>query len=215
MPNAILRVGPYANGLRSGSSSLQFYSKAEGIEQSEKSVNVSNTHWPNADWRSVFVADYIRFDPPSEDESIVVEKGYVGLNGASGSKEGLPTVFTAEWPSDVLGTNPFLSGGFFYQATESFKLKLKYKFWNGFSLIRIRIVGEKIGTSSGSSSTQFLSHTIEPAGGGGSFPGPNIDDEYEIELPATTLGQITILMDGEGLDAISGTEWTLEFTTVS
>tara|TARA_R110002050_G_scaffold91256_1_gene191725 strand:- start:59 stop:706 length:648 start_codon:yes stop_codon:yes gene_type:complete len=215
MPNAILRVGPYANGLRSGSSSLQFYSKEEGIEQSEKSVNVSNTHWPNADWRSVFVADYIRYDPPNEDESIVVEKGYVGLNGASGSKEGLPTVFTAEWPSDGLGTNPFLGGGFFYQATELFKLKLKYKFWNGFSVIRIRIVGEKIGTSSGSSPTQFLSHTIEPANGGGSFPGPNIDDEYEIELPASALGQITILMDGEGLDAIAGTEWTLEFTTVS
>ena len=95
-----------------------------------------------------------------------------------------------------------------------FKLKLKYKFWNGYSLVRIRIVGEKIETTTGSP-TQFLSHTIEPEGGGGSFPGPNIDDEYEIELPASALGQITILMDGEGLDAIAGTEWTLEFTTVS
>ena len=90
---------------------------------------------------------------------------------------------------------------------------LNIGFWNGFSLIRIRIVGEKIGTSSGSSPTQFLSHTIAPAGGGGSFPGPNIDDEYEIELPASVLGQISISMDGEGLDAIAGTNWTLEFTT--
>ena len=213
MPNAILRVGPYADGLRSGSSSLQFYSKETGIEQGEKSVNVSNTHWSNADWRSMFFAHYRRVNSPDPDELITVKKDYVGLSGASGSKEGLPTVFSVEWPNDGNGFFPFLGGGFFYQATEPFKLKLKYKFWNVFSLIRIRIVGEKIGTSSGSSPTQFLSHTIAPAGGGGSFPGPNIDDEYEIELPASVLGQISISMDGEGLDAIAGTNWTLEFTT--
>ena len=205
---AILRTGPYANGLRSGSSALRLYSKEKGIERDEKSVNVANAHWPDADWRSVFVADYLRYDPPNEDEIIIVEKGYVGLNGASGSKEGLPTESTVEWPSDGLGFFPFLGGGFFYQATEPFKLKLKYKFWNGYSLIKIRIVGEKIENNTG------FSHTIEPEGGGGSFPGPNINDEYEIELPASALGQITILMDAEGLDGIAGTSWTLEFETV-
>jgi len=205
MPNAILRVGPYAD-----SNPLQFYSKETGIEQGEKSVNVSNTHWPNADWRAFFFASY---GNEVNSERTEVNSGYVGLNGASGSKESLPTVFTVEWPSVGGGADPLLGGGFFYQATESFKLKLKYKFWNGFSVIRIRIVGEKIGTSSGSSPTQFLSHTIAPAGGGGSFPGPNIDDEYEIELPASVLGQIRISMTGEGLDAIAGTNWTLEFTT--
>ena len=211
---AILRTGPYANGLRSGSSALRLYSKEDGIERDEKSVNVANTHWPDADWRSVFVADYTRYDPPNEDESIVVEKGYVGLNGALGSKEGLSTEFTVEWPSDSDGIFPDLNGGFFYQATEPFKVKLKYKFWNGYETIRIRIVGEKIETTTGSP-TQFLSHTIEPAGGGGSFPGPNINDEYEIELPASALGQITILMGNvPSLDSVSGTKWTLEFETV-
>ena len=205
---AILRTGPYANGLRSGSSVLRLYSKEDGIERDEKSVNVANTHWPDADWRSVFVADYL--DPSISPGTGVeiVKKGYVGLKNALGSKEGLPTEFTVEWPSVGGGVNPGLGGGFFYQATEPFKLKLKYKFWNGYSLVRIRIVGEKIENNTG------FSHTIEPEGGGGSFPGPNIDDEYEIELPASALGQITILMDGEGLDGIAGTSWTLEFETV-
>lgn len=205
MPNAILRVGPYAD-----SSPLQFYSKETGIEQGKKSVNVSNTHWPNADWRAFFFASY---GNQVNSERTEVNSGYVGLNGASGSKESLPTVFTVEWPSVGGGENPFLGGGFFYQATESFNLKLKYKFYNATSSISIRIVGEKIATSSGSSPTQFLSHTIAPASGGGSFPGPNIDDEYEIELPASVLGQISISMTGESLDNISGTQWVLEFTT--
>jgi len=220
---AILRTGPYANGLRSGSSALRLYSKEEGIERDEKSVNVANTHWPDADWRSVFVADYASSDPAEagplgEDpvgETIVVKKDYVGLNGASGSKENLPMVFTVEWPNDPYGVFPDLNGGFFYQATEPFKLKLKYKFWNRYETsLRIRIVGEKIDSPTGSP-TQFLSHTIEPADGGGSFPGPNIDDEYEIELPASALGQISISMGNViDLSSVSGTNWTLEFETV-
>jgi len=210
MPNAILRVGPYA----SSRPSLQFYSKETGIEQFKKSVNVSNTHWPDADWRSMFFASYLQVNSPDPDEYITVKEDYVGLSGASGSKEGLPTVFSVEWPNDGRGFDPFLGGGFFYQATEPFKLKLKYKFWNGSGQsISIRIVGEKIGTSSGSSPTQFLSHTIAPPNGGGSFPGPNIDDEYEIDLPASVLGQISISMDEQSVDAIAGTNWTLEFTT--
>ena len=211
---AILRTGPYANGLRSGSSALRLYSKEDGIERDEKSVNVANTHWPDADWRSVFVADYA--DPSISPGTGVeiVKKGYVGLKNALGSKEGLPTEFIVEWPSVGGGVNPDLNGGFFYQATKPFKVKLKYKFWNGYETIRIRIVGEKIETTTGSP-TQFLSHTIEPAGGGGSFPGPNINDEYEIELPASALGQITISMGNVLLlDSVSGTEWTLEFETV-
>jgi len=209
----ILRAGPYASGLRSGSSSLELYSKEEGIQEGEKSVNVANTHWPDADWRSVFVADYASSDPGSSGTEIV-QKGYVGLNGALGSKEGLPTVFSVQWPNDPLGVFPDLNGGFFYQATEPFKLKLKYKFWNRYEPIRIRILGEKIETTAGSP-TQFLSHTIEPADGGGTFPGPNIDDEYEIELPASALGQISIGMGNvELLDSVTGTNWTLEFETV-
>lgn len=210
----ILRAGPYASGLRSGSGLLELYSKEEGIERDEKSVNVANTHWPDADWRSVFVADYL--DPSISPGTgvVIVKKGYVGLKNAEGGKEGLPTEFTVEWPSVGGAIFPDLNGGFFYQATEPFKVKLKYKFWNGFATVRIRIVGEKIETTTGSP-TQFLSHVIEPADGGGSFPGPNIDDEYEIELPASALGQISISMGNvELLDSVTGTNWTLEFETV-
>jgi len=204
MPNAILRAGPYASS-RNRLRLLQFFSKETGIEQGKNSVNASNTNWSNADWRAFFYASY---GNQVNNERTEVNSGYVGLNGASGSKESLPTVFTVEWPSVGGGADPLLGGGFFYQATESFKLKLKYKFWNGYSLIQIRIVGEQI-----ENNHQFLAHTIAPAGGGGSFPGPNIDDEYEIELPASVLGKISINMDGEGLDAIAGTNWTLELTT--
>jgi hypothetical protein len=215
----ILRAGPYARLLSHLiASPLELYSKEEGIERNEKSVNVANTHWPDADWRSVFVANYDSSDPskagPDGSGEQIVQKGYVGLNGASGSKEDLPTVFSVQWPNDPLGVFPDLFGGFFYQATEPFKLKLKYKFWNGNEIVRIRIDGEKIETPT-DSPTQFLSHLIEPADGGGSFPGPNINDEYEIDLPASALGQIHISMGGVLLlDSVTGTNWTLEFETV-
>jgi len=205
----ILRTGPYAEWSRFNQGALKLYSKEEGTERDKKSVNVANTHWPDADWRSVFSSDY---SDQITGEITEVNSGYVGLNGALGSKEGLPTVFTVDWPSVGGKENPFLGGGFFYQATEAFNLKLKYKYWNGYSSIKIRIQGQLI-----ESKREFLDHTIAPSfpSPAPSFPGPSIDDEYSFTCPATALGQLSISMDafGESLDGVSGTQWVLEFVT--
>jgi len=197
MPNAILRVGPYASSLNAGFSDPE-------LEAFTAPVNCNKVNWINDDWQAKSFASW-SFSPPGVpvnvppgtvyDDGILTAFGLVGL-GQTASYD--------NWGDPFQGDSPHLELAFFYQAAKDTTITLSWSFDDNSTdsiLIDYNVNTIEDGFSS--------SDSIRPP----QNPPFNYSGTFTVDLVATTLGKVTATMSGPSFtDNIFGDNWSLKFS---
>ncbi len=198
MPNAILRVGPYA---RSFGNFVD-----PDLESFNTPVNCNKVNWVNDNWQAKSFAQWAFSDPgvpvnvPSgtvydEDTGQLTAFGLVGL-GQTASYD--------NWGDPFQGNNPSLVLEFYYQAAQDTTITLSWSFEDN-TTDSIEIDYDVFTIESGFSSQDSITPPQEPPFG--------YSGTFTVDLVATTLGRVIASMSGPtSTDNIFGSNWSLTFS---
>jgi len=196
MPNAILRVGPYAESL-----SGNFVDP--DLESFNVPVNCNKVNWVNDDWQAKSFAQWSFSDPgvpvnvpPGTvyDDGILTAFGLVGL-GQTASYD--------DWGDPFSGGDPSLRLEFYYQAAQDTTITLSWSFDDNSTdsqTIDYNVFTIEDGFSSSDSITPPQAPPFSYSG------------TFTVDLVATTLGRVRAIMAGPSqTDNIGGNNWSLTF----
>ena len=183
MPNAILRVGPYAESL-----SGNFVDP--DLESFNAPVNCNKVNWVNDNWGAKSNASWQKYS----DFEYINHYAVVGLGQAASY---------SDWGDPEDGDGPTLTSRFYYQAAQDTTITLSWSFDDNST--DPQEVSYLVYTLEDGFSSQG---SITPEQGGGGQSGT-----FTIDLVATAMGKVFAKIDGPaGTDNINGNEWSLTFS---
>lgn len=183
MPNAILRVGPYA-------SSFGNFVNAD-LESLNAPVNCNKVDWLNHSWGAKSRAIWTPYDGSADIKHFQV----VDFNQATSY---------SDWGDPSGGQGPELTLRFYYQAAQDTSITLSWSFDDN-STDPIGI-SYRVDTIENGFSSQ---DSITPA----QAPPFSYSGTFTVNLVATTLGKVVAKIDGPaGTDNINGNNWSLKFS---
>jgi len=196
MPNAILRVGPYA-------SSFGNFVDPE-LEVFTAPVNCNKVNWVNDNWQAKSFAQWSFSDPGvpvnvppgtvyDEDTGQLTAFGLVGL-GQTASYD--------DWGDPFNGSGPELILEFYYQAAQQTTVTLSWSFLD--NVTDPITISYFVITTEGTSDSDSITPVQNPGVKSGTLT---------VNLLATTLGRVRAIMAGPGqTDNINGNNWSLKFS---
>ncbi len=198
MPNAILRVGPYAESFGN------FVDP--DLESFSAPVNCNKVNWVNDNWQAKSFAQWsfsypgVPVNVPSgtvydEDTGQLTAFGLVGLGQAASYDN---------WGDPFQGVSPTLVLEFYYQAAQDTSMTLSWSFDDNATdpmSIDYRVFTIEDGFSSSDSITPPQAPPFSYSG------------TFTVDLVATTLGRVIAGIEGPGFtDNINGNNWSLKFS---
>jgi len=196
MPNAILRVGPYASSFGNFSD--------PNLEDFTTPVNCNKVNWVNDDWQAKSFASWSFSDPgvpvnvpPGTvyDDGILTAFQLVGLGQAASYDD---------WGDPFNGGGPSLVLEFYYQAAQDTSMTLSWSFDDN-STDPIEISYQVDTIEDGFSSSDSITPPQAPPF---SYSGT-----FTVDLVATTLGRVRASVSGPSFtDNIFGNNWSLTFS---
>lgn len=183
MPNAILRVGPYAESFGN------FVDP--DLESSNAPVNCNKVNWVNDDWGAKSNASWQKYS----DFEYIDHYEVVGLGQAASY---------SDWGDPEDGSGPTLTSRFYYQAAQDTTITLSWSFDDN-STDAVGIYYRVDTIEDGFSSQGSITPDPEPPfSGSGTFT---------VNLVATAMGKVFAKISGPaGTDNINGNEWSLKFS---